>query len=64
MKIIGITFDEVIRDFINHAKYSLAKVNEVEQDLYENIDVKEFDLLKYFDFEQRKCYKLKVISIS
>lgn len=54
MKVVGITLDEVLRDFIGHTKYSLAKINEVEQNLYEDIEVTSFDLLKYFDFGSKE----------
>jgi hypothetical protein len=54
MKVIGITLDEVLRDFIGHMRYSLAKINEVEQELYESIEVEEFDLMKYFDFGSKE----------
>jgi hypothetical protein len=51
MAIIGITLNEVIRDFIGQLKYVYTKY--YGEDM-ENIDVEDFDLIKYFKFDSEK----------
>jgi hypothetical protein len=50
---IGITLNEVIRDFIGQLKYVYTKY--YGQNM-EDIDIIDFDLLKYFKFENEKKF--------
>jgi len=56
--ILGITLDEVIRDFNGHLSYVLSKYREKDIELTEE-DITEYDLVKYFEFEDKEdMYKL------
>jgi len=56
---IGITLDEVIRDFIGHLAYTMAKVSgDKEYSVTEN-DVTSFDLTTIFGFKSKEeMYKI------
>lgn len=55
---IGITLDEVVRDFNGHLSYVLSKYREKDIEITED-DITEFDLVKYFEFESKEdMYKL------
>lgn len=51
--IIGITLDEVIRDFMGHLTYTLDKYRNKTHDISFST-VTEFDLVKYFEFDSKK----------
>jgi len=48
---IGITLDEVIRDFIGQLKYVYTKYY---GENMEGVDIEDFDLVKYFKFDSEK----------
>ena len=51
MKIIGITLDEVLRDFLGHLSYAVAKIREEDEYVVTEGEVTEFDLVRL----KRKC---------
>jgi hypothetical protein len=54
MKIIGITLDEVLRDFLGHLSYAVAKIREEDEYVVTEGEVTEFDLVKYFKFTSKE----------
>jgi 5'(3')-deoxyribonucleotidase len=54
MKVIGITLDEVLRDFLGHLSYAVAKIREEDEYVVTEGEVTEFDLVKYFKFKSKE----------
>jgi hypothetical protein len=54
MKVIGITIDEVLRDFLGHLSYVMAKIREEEEYVVTEDDVTDFDLVKHYKFESKE----------
>ena len=54
MKVIGITLDEVLRDFLGHLRYAVAKIREEDEYVVTEGEVTEFDLVKYFKFKSKE----------
>tara|TARA_R110000868_G_scaffold203969_9_gene451984 strand:- start:9373 stop:9978 length:606 start_codon:yes stop_codon:yes gene_type:complete len=59
MRVIGITLDEVIRDFIGHLAYTMAKVSDDKEYSVTENDVTSFDLATIFGFKSKEeMYKI------
>jgi len=54
MTVIGITIDEVLRDFLGHLSYVMAKIREDEEYVVTEDDVTDFDLVKHYKFESKE----------
>lgn len=54
MKVIGITLDEVLRDFLGHLSYAVAKIREEDEYVVTEGEVTEFDLVRYFKFQSKE----------
>lgn len=54
MKVIGITIDEVLRDFLGHLSYTMSKIREDEEYVVTEDDVTDFDLVKHYKFESKE----------
>lgn len=54
MKIIGITLDEVLRDFLGHLSYAVAKIREEDEYVVTEGEVTEFDLVRFFKFNSKE----------
>ena len=54
MKVIGITLDEVLRDFLGHLSYAMAKIREEDEYVVTEGEVTEFDLVRFFKFNSKE----------
>lgn len=51
--VVGITIDEVLRDFIGHLTYVMSKIKPEQEIDYQINENEEFDIVKYFKFNSK-----------